>query len=67
MNVRDSVLVGLIPVNEKDKVTLTFEDGSQKDISINSLTIYNRGGIGNIISKRKKIVRITKFIKSKIN
>jgi DNA gyrase/topoisomerase IV subunit A len=63
MNIGDSILTGLIVVNEKDKATLIFDDNSQKDISINSLPVYNRGGLGTIVSKRKKISGIKKFIK----
>ncbi len=64
MNIGDSTLVGLVPVNEKDKATLIFEDGGQKDISITSLPVYNRGGLGTIVSKRKKLAGIKKFIKA---
>jgi DNA gyrase/topoisomerase IV subunit A len=63
MNIGDSILTGLIVVNAKDKATLTFDDNSQKDISISSLPVYNRGGLGTIVSKRKKILGIKKFIK----
>jgi len=63
MNIGDSILTGLIVVDEKDKATLIFEDNSQKDISINSLPVYNRGGLGTIVSKRKKVSGIKKFIK----
>ena len=65
MNIGDSILVGLLPVDKKDKAILIFDDDSQKDISISSLPVYNRGGLGTIVSKRKKIAEIKKFIKPK--
>ena len=67
MNIGDSTLVGLIPVDQKDKAILIFDDDSQKDISIKSLPVYNRGGLGTIISKRKKLKGIKKLLKLEKN
>ena len=53
-------LAGFKVVETRDKATLVFADGSQKEIRINSVPVYNRGSQGVIISKRKKIATIHK-------
>ena len=54
----DSQLAGIKFVDRKDKVTLTFNTGKDKDISIKSVRLCNRGSQGTIVSKRKTILKI---------
>ncbi len=58
MKLSDTTLVGFKFVSLKDKVTLIFEDGKEKPLGISKLPVYNRGSMGIIISKRKKIIAI---------
>ena len=58
MKIPDSKLAGFKLVNEKEKITLVFEDGKKKEITVKSVPVYNRGSQGVIISKRKKIINI---------
>ena len=59
MKPADSQLAGIKFVDLKDKITLTFNIGKDKDISIKSVRLCNRGSQGGIISKRKTILKIT--------
>ena len=58
MKPADSQLAGIKFVDLKDKVTLTFNTGKDKDISIKSVRLCNRGSQGTIVSKRKTILKI---------
>jgi DNA topoisomerase IV A subunit len=55
----DSQLVGLKFVKLKDKINLVFESGKDKEITVKSVRLCNRGSQGVIISKRKTIIKIT--------
>ena len=55
----DSQLAGIKFVDLKDKVKLTFNTGKDKDISVKSVRLCNRGSQGVIVSKRKTILKIT--------
>ncbi|MEK9629505.1 MAG: DNA topoisomerase IV subunit A [Nitrospinota bacterium] len=55
----DSQLAGIKFVNLKDKVTLSFDSGKDKEITVKSVRLCNRGSQGVIVSKRKTIVKIT--------
>ena len=59
MKPADSELVGIKFVDLKDKVKLTFNTGKDKDISVKSVRLCNRGSQGVIVSKRKTILKIT--------
>jgi len=59
MKPADSQLAGIKFVDLKDKVTLTFNTGKDKDISIKGVRLCNRGSQGVIVSKRKTILKIT--------
>jgi len=54
----DSKLAGFKLVDKKEKITLVFEGGGKKEITVKSVPVYNRGSQGVIISKRKKIINI---------
>jgi len=43
----------------KDKVTLSFDSGKDKEITVKSVRVCNRGTQGVILSRRKTIVKIT--------
>ncbi|MEE9259326.1 MAG: DNA topoisomerase (ATP-hydrolyzing) [Nitrospinaceae bacterium] len=58
MKLPDSRLAGFKFAGQNDKVTLVFKDGSQKEFSLKKVPVYNRGGQGVIVSKRKKISAI---------
>ena len=55
---QDSPLAGFKVVNKKDKVTLIFASGKQKEIGINSVPVYKRGSQGVIVARRNKITGI---------
>ena len=59
MKPAESQLVGIKFVDLKDKVKLTFNTGKDKDISVKSVRLCNRGSQGVIVSKRKTILKIT--------
>lgn len=54
----ESSLVGFKLVSLKDKVTLKFNSGDDKVITVKSVRLCNRGSQGVIISKRKAILKI---------
>jgi DNA topoisomerase IV A subunit len=54
----ESSLVGFKFVSLKDKVTLEFNSGDDKTITVKSVRLCNRGSQGVIISKRKAILKI---------
>ena len=58
MKITDSKLAGYKFVNKKDKITLVFETGKNKEITVKSVPVYNRGSQGVILAKRKKIINI---------
>ena len=58
MNVGNSKLVGFKFVDKKEKIALVFESGKNKEITVKSVPVYNRGSQGVILSKRKKIINI---------
>jgi DNA topoisomerase IV A subunit len=58
MNVSNSKLAGFKFVNKKEKIILVFESGKNKEITVKSVPVYNRGSQGVILSKRKKIINI---------
>ena len=59
MKTKDSQLVGIKFVSLKDKVTLSFDSGKDKEITVKSVRVCNRGTQGVILSRRKNIVKIT--------
>ncbi len=59
MKTKDSQLVGIKFVSLKDKITLSFDSGKDKEITVKSVRVCNRGTQGVILSKRKTIVKIT--------
>jgi DNA gyrase/topoisomerase IV subunit A len=54
----ESSLVGFKFVTLKDKVTLVFDSGNAKEITVKSVRLCNRGSQGVIVSKRKSILKI---------
>ncbi len=54
----ESSLVGFKFVSLKQKVTLEFDSGNDKEITVKSVRLCNRGSQGVIISKRKTILKI---------
>ncbi len=58
MSITDSALAGFKFVEKKDKITLVFESGKDKEITVKSVPVYNRGSQGVNLSKRKKIINI---------
>jgi DNA topoisomerase IV A subunit len=54
----ESKLVGFKLVDLKSKVTLKFDSGNDKDITVKSVRLCNRGSQGVIVSKRKTILKI---------
>ena len=54
----ESSLVGFKFVSLKHKVTLQFDSGNDKEITVKSVRLCNRGSQGVIISKRKTILKI---------
>ena len=58
MNVANSKLAGFKFVNKKEKIILVFESGKNKEITVKSVPVYNRGSQGVNLSKRKKIINI---------
>lgn len=58
MSITDSKLAGFKFVDKKGKITLVFEGGKDKEITVKSVPVYNRGSQGVNISKRKKIIHI---------
>jgi DNA gyrase/topoisomerase IV subunit A len=54
----ESSLVGFKFVTLKDKVTLVFDSGKDKEITVKSVRLCNRGSQGVIVSKRKSILKI---------
>ena len=54
----ESSLVGFKFVGLKDKVTLEFNSGTDKVITVKSVRLCNRGSQGVIVSKRKTILKI---------
>ena len=55
----ESQLVGFKFVKLKDKIKLVFDSGKDKDITVKSVRLCNRGSQGVIISKRNTIIKIT--------
>ena len=55
----ESQLVGFKFVKLKDKINLVFDTGKDKDITVKSVRLCNRGSQGVIISKRNTIIKIT--------
>ena len=55
----DSQWVGFKFVKLKGKVSLVFDSGKDKDITVKSVRLCNRGSQGVIVSKRKTIIKIT--------
>ena len=55
----ESQLVGFKFVKLKDKIKLVFDTGKDKDITVKSVRLCNRGSQGVIISKRNTIIKIT--------
>ncbi len=58
MKITDSKLAGFKLVTKKDKITLVFESGKDKEMTVKSVPVYNRGSQGVNLSKRKKIINI---------
>lgn len=58
MNVDQSKLAAIKTVDRKDTATLVFEDGGRKEIEMKKVPVYNRGGKGVNISRKKKIINI---------
>jgi len=58
IKIQDGQLAGFKVVNKKDKVTLIFESGNEKEIGVNSVPVYKRGSQGVIIARRVKIINI---------
>ena len=58
MKISDSKIAGFKLVNKNEKITLVFENGNSKEITVKSVPVYNRGSQGVIISKRRKIINI---------
>lgn len=58
MKLVDSALTGFKLVDSKGSVVLIFDDGTQKEVSLKTIPVYQRGSQGVVISKRKKIVGI---------
>ncbi|MBI4384976.1 MAG: DNA topoisomerase 4 subunit A [Nitrospinae bacterium] len=54
----EATLAGFKCVGLKDKAALAFDDGSQKEISMKDIPVYQRGSQGVIVSKRKTIVNV---------
>jgi len=59
MKTGDSQLAGFKFVTLKDKINLVFDSGKDKQITVKSVRLCNRGGQGVIISKRKTIIKFT--------
>lgn len=59
MKTGDSQLAGFKFVRLKDKINLVFDSGKDKQITVKSVRLCNRGGQGVIISKRKTIIKFT--------
>jgi len=55
----DSQLIGFKFVSLKEKVNISFDSGKDKEITVKSVRLCNRGSQGVIISKRKIITKIT--------
>lgn len=55
----ESHLAGFKFVNLKSKVTLSFDSGNDKTITVKSVRLCNRGSQGVIVSKRKIILKVT--------
>ena len=55
----ESQLVGFKFIKLKDKVNLAFESGKDKEITVKSVRLCNRGSQGVVIAKRKTIIKIT--------
>ncbi|MCH8314270.1 MAG: hypothetical protein IID17_14945 [Nitrospinae bacterium] len=58
MRISDSKLAGFNLVDKKEKITIVFEGGNKKEITVKSVPVYNRGSQGVILSKRRKIINI---------
>jgi DNA gyrase subunit A len=54
----ESQLVGFKFIKLKDKIKLVFDSGKDKDITVKSVRLCNRGSQGVIISKRNTIIKI---------
>ncbi len=54
----ESRLVGFKFVGLKHKVTLEFDSGNDREITVKSVRLCNRGSQGVIVSKRKTILKI---------
>ncbi len=54
----DTELAGFKCVNEKESVTLVFENNEEKRIRLTQVPVYNRGSLGVIISKKRKIIEV---------
>ena len=53
-----SRVVGFKLVTLKDKITIVFDSGNDKVITVKSVRLCNRGSQGVIVSKRKTILKI---------
>ncbi len=58
IKITDSRLAGFKLVDKKEKITLVFETGKNKEITVKSVPVYNRGSQGVILARRKKIINI---------
>lgn len=54
----ESYLAGFKSVSLKHKVTLVFDSGNDKEITVKSVRQCNRGSQGVIVSKRKTILKV---------
>ena len=54
----ESRVVGFKLVTLKDKITIVFDSGNDKVITVKSVRLCNRGSQGVIVSKRKTILKI---------
>ena len=55
----DSYLIGFKFVSIKEKISISFDSGKDKEITVKSVRLCKRGSQGVIISKRKAITKIT--------
>tara|TARA_B100000686_G_scaffold337489_1_gene408692 strand:+ start:204 stop:2492 length:2289 start_codon:yes stop_codon:yes gene_type:complete len=59
INIGKGKLIGLLSANGNEKASIEFTDGTVKQIDLKDVPVYNRGSMGIIISKRKRITNIT--------
>ena len=58
MKLVNDQLAGFKCADRKDKATLIFTDGKEKEIRLIGTPVYKRGSQGVILSKRKNIANI---------